>query len=101
MLLLYLQLGTIHFIISLEMEQTNSLFLLLTAFIMVLYGQSITYTRFIQKVPGLSGYLKKLTSFHPDISYGHFSSQFDLIYAFLYHFTTMLLFFNTGNEPKV
>ena len=43
MLLLYLQLGTIHFIISLEMEQTNSLFLLLTAFIMVLYGQSITY----------------------------------------------------------
>ena len=33
-------------------------------------------TRFIQKVPGLGGYLQKLISFHPDISYTHFSSQF-------------------------
>ena len=33
-------------------------------------------TRFIQKVPGLGGYLKELTSFHPDISQAHFSSQF-------------------------
>ena len=33
-------------------------------------------TRIIQKVPGLGGYLKKLTSFHFDISYTHFSSQF-------------------------
>ena len=33
-------------------------------------------TRFIQKVPGLGGYLKELTSFHSDISQAHFSSQF-------------------------
>ena len=33
-------------------------------------------TRFIQKVPGLGGYLKELTSFHSDISPTHFSSQF-------------------------
>ena len=37
------------------------------------------YTRFIQKVPGLDGYLNKLTSFHPDISYTHFPSQFYFI----------------------
>ena len=48
------------------------------------------YTRFIQKVPRLGGYLKKLTSFHPDISYAHFSSQYDLINALLYHFTSIL-----------
>ena len=37
---------------------------------------SLMFTRFIQKVPGLGGYLNKLTSFHPDISYSHFSSKF-------------------------
>ena len=58
-------------------------------------------TRFIQKVPGTGGYLKKLTSFRPDIPYAHFSSIIDLINLFLNYFTSILLFFNSGNEPKI
>ena len=48
-------------------------------FVQYIYTEAIKYvytTRFIQKVPGLGGYLIKLTSFHFDISYTHFSSQF-------------------------
>ena len=39
------------------------------SFILAVYLSIYPSTRFIQKVPGLGGYLKKLTSFHPDISY--------------------------------
>ena len=46
-------------------------------YLIILHSYYIyVYTRFIQKVPGLSGYLKKLKSFHPDISFAHFTSQF-------------------------
>ena len=46
-------------------------------------------------------YLKQLTPFHTDISYTHFKSQFHLMFAFFNHFTSILLKFDSRNEPKI
>ena len=55
----------------------------------------------VQRIPGQGGYLKKLTSFHSDISLKTFFNSI-LIYfsVFLYHFTSILLKFNSKNEPR-